>query len=124
MKKIIIRFNAPVILSFALLSLIALLLGNWTNGAATTQYFSVYRSSLADPLTYVRFFGHVLGHSGYDHYMGNMLLLLLVGPGLEEKYRQRHHGVDDRADGAGHRPGEFYLLSPHGAAGRQRRGVP
>ena len=78
MKKIIIRFNAPVILSFALLSLIALLLGNWTNGAATTQYFSVYRSSLADPLTYVRFFGHVLGHSGYDHYMGNMLLLLLV----------------------------------------------
>lgn len=50
MKKIIIRFNAPVILSFALLSLIALLLGNWTNGAATTQYFSVYRSSLADPL--------------------------------------------------------------------------
>ena len=80
MKKIIIRFNAPVILSFALL------LGNWTSGAATTQYFSVYRSSLADPLTYVRFFGHVLGHSGYDHYMGNMLLLLLVGPGLEEKY--------------------------------------
>ena len=45
MKKIIIRFNAPVILSFALLSLIALLLGNWTSGAATTQYFSVYRSS-------------------------------------------------------------------------------
>ena len=86
MKKIVIRFNAPVILAFALLSLIALLLGKWTNGATTTQFFSVYRSSLSDPLTYVRFFGHVLGHSGYEHYMGNMLLLLLVGPGLEEKY--------------------------------------
>ena len=81
-----IRFNAPVILSFALLSLLALLLGNWTNGAATHQYFSVYRSSLSDPLTYVRFIGHVLGHADYEHYMGNMLLLLLVGPGLEEKY--------------------------------------
>ena len=81
-----IRFNAPVILTFALLSLLALLLGNWTNGAATHQYFSVYRSSLSDPLTYVRFIGHVLGHSDYEHYMGNMLLLLLVGPGLEEKY--------------------------------------
>ena len=81
MKKIVIRFNAPVILAFALLSLIALLLGKWTNGATTTQFFSVYRSSLSDPLTYVRFFGHVLGHSGYEHYMGNMLLLL-----LEEKY--------------------------------------
>ena len=86
MKKIVIRFNAPVILTFALLSLLALLLGNWTNGAATHQYFSVYRSSLADPLTYVRFIGHVLGHADYEHYMGNMLLLLLVGPGLEEKY--------------------------------------
>ena len=74
MKKIIIRFNAPVILSFALLSLIALLLGNWTNGAATTQYFSVYRSSLADPLTYVRFFGHVLGHSGYVFYLGGEIM--------------------------------------------------
>ena len=84
MKKIIIRFNAPVILSFALLSLIALLLGNWTNGAATTQYFSVYRSSLADPLTYVRFFGHVLGHGSWDHFINNMLLLLVVGPPMEE----------------------------------------
>ena len=81
-----IHFNAPVILTFALLSLLALLLGNWTNGAATHQYFSVYRSSLSDPLTYVRFIGHVLGHADYEHYMGNMLLLLLVGPGLEEKY--------------------------------------
>lgn len=86
MKKIVIRFNAPVILTFALLSLLALLLGNWTNGAATHQYFSVYRSSLSDPLTYVRFIGHVLGHADYEHYMGNTLLLLLVGPGLEEKY--------------------------------------
>ena len=86
MKKIVIRFNAPVILTFALLSLLALLLGNWTNGAASHQYFSVYRSSLSDPLTYVRFIGHVLGHADYEHYMGNMLLLLLVGPGLEEKY--------------------------------------
>lgn len=86
MKKIVIRFNAPVILTFALLSLIALLLGIWTGGATTSQYFSVYRSSLSDPLTYVRFFGHVLGHSSYEHYMGNMLLMLLVGPALEEKY--------------------------------------
>ena len=85
-RRIVIRFNAPVILSFALLSLLALVLGNLTNGATTYRYFSVYRSSLSDPLTYIRFFGHVLGHAGYDHYMGNMLLLLLVGPGIEEKY--------------------------------------
>ena len=88
-RRIVIRFNAPVILSFALLSLLTLVLGNLTNGATTYRYFSVYRSSLSDPLTYIRFFGHVLGHAGYDHYMGNMLLLLLVGPGIEEKYGHR-----------------------------------
>lgn len=88
-RRIVIRLNAPVILTFALLALAALLLGKWTGGAATYLYFSVYRAPLSDPLTYVRFFGHVLGHADYDHYMGNMLLLLLVGPGIEEKYGHR-----------------------------------
>ena len=89
MKKLVIRFNSPVVLCFALLSLLALLLGDVTGGAATTRFFCVYRSSLADPLTYLRLFTHVLGHAGYSHYMGNMLLLLLVGPPLEEKYGSR-----------------------------------
>lgn len=85
-RRLVIRFNAPVILGFALLSLLTLLLGKITDGATTYRYFSVYRASLSDPLTYVRFFSHVLGHANYEHYMGNMLLLLLVGPGIEEKY--------------------------------------
>lgn len=89
MKKLIIRFNAPVILIFALLSLGAVVLDGITGGTTTMRFFCVYRSSLADPLTYLRFFGHVLGHSGWSHYMSNMLLLLLVGPGLEEKYGSR-----------------------------------
>lgn len=88
-RRIVIRLNAPVILTFALLALAALLLGKWTGGATTYLYFSVYRAPLSDPLTYVRFFGHVLGHADYNHYMGNMLLLLLVGPGIEEKYGYR-----------------------------------
>ena len=89
MKKLVIRFNAPVILSFALLSLIVLLLDGATGGVSTHRFFSIYRSSLADPLTYVRLFGHVLGHTGYSHYMGNMLLLLLVGPGVEARCGSR-----------------------------------
>lgn len=88
-RRLVIRFNAPVILGFALLSALALLLGSLTNDATTYRYFSVYRAPLTDILTYVRFFGHVLGHSGYEHYMGNMLLLLLVGPSIEEKYGHR-----------------------------------
>lgn len=84
MKRFAIRFNAPVVLSFAILSLLVLVLDSATGGASTARLFCVYRAPLTDPLTYVRFFTHVLGHSGYSHYMSNMLLLLLVGPGLEE----------------------------------------
>ena len=89
MKKLRIQYNSPVVLSFALLSLLALLLGQLTGGWTTRALFSVYRAPLTDPLTYVRMAGHVLGHSGYAHYMGNMTLLLVVGPPLEEKYGSR-----------------------------------
>lgn len=41
---------------------------------------------MADPLAWVRFFGHVLGHSGYAHYIGNMVLILVLGPNLEDRF--------------------------------------
>ena len=85
-KRLSIQYNAPVTLTFALLSLGVLLLGYLTNGASTLRCFSVYRSPLTDVLTYPRFFTHVLGHSGLSHLTGNMTLLLVLGPGLEERY--------------------------------------
>lgn len=84
MKKL--QYNSPIILSFFFVSLLALVLGYLTNGWTTWHLFSVYRASLVDPLAYLRFFGHVLGHVDLDHFLGNMLLLLVVGPPLEEKY--------------------------------------
>ena len=48
-----------------------------------------YHSSLTNPLTYLRFFTHVLGHSGWRHFIGNASYLLLLGPMLEEKYSSR-----------------------------------
>lgn len=81
-----IQYNSPVILTFALISLGVLLLNQVTMGMANRLCFSVYRASLADPLTYIRFFGHVLGHANYAHYIGNMTLLLVIGPPLEERY--------------------------------------
>ena len=87
MKKL--QYNSPVILTFFLLSLGVLLLDWITGGWTTLHAFCVYRSSLADPLFYVRLFGHVLGHADFDHFLGNMLLLLVIGPPLEEKYGSR-----------------------------------
>jgi len=85
-KKLKISYNAPVILSFVLLCFVATALGAVTGHRTTEMCFSVYRGSWADPLTYVRMIGHVLGHSGWDHFMGNAMSLLLLGPMLEEKY--------------------------------------
>ena len=84
-----IQYNSPVVLDFALLALLALILGKATGGWLTAKLFCVYRSPLTDILTYPRFFLHVLGHSGWSHYCGNMLLMLVIGPQLEERYGSR-----------------------------------
>lgn len=81
-----ISYNAPVTLTFALLCALALALNGLTGGWTTSHLFSVYRCSLSDLLAFVRFFGHVLGHSGYTHFIGNIVLILVLGPGLEDRY--------------------------------------
>lgn len=81
-----LQYNSPVVLTFALVSLAVLGLDLLTGGASTRLLFCVYRAPLTDPLTWPRMVLHVLGHAGYAHYMGNMTLLLVIGPPLEEKY--------------------------------------
>lgn len=81
-----ISFNSPVILGFTAICLISLLLNMLTHGASNNMIFSVYRSSLLNPLTYVRFFGHVFGHASWSHFMNNIMYILIIGPLLEEKY--------------------------------------
>lgn len=80
-----ISYNAPVVLTFALVSLIALILNMLTNGMTNRLFFSVYRSNFS--LAYViRLVGHCLGHANWSYYAGNMTLFLLLGPILEDKY--------------------------------------
>ena len=86
MKKFRITYNSPVILSFVIISLAVTLVGIITQGTSTYILFSVYKSSLLNPLAYVRVFTHIFGHSGLEHFIGNAMYLLLLGPMLEEKY--------------------------------------
>lgn len=85
-KRFKISFNSPVVLGFTIICLISLILGKLTNDFTNRLLFSVYRSSLISPFTYIRFIGHIFGHAGWSHFIGNMTLLLVVGPMLEEKY--------------------------------------
>jgi len=82
----IIKYNSPVILTYALLSFTVLLIGYLTDGRSNILLFSVYRTSWSDPLAYIRVFTNALGHIDIGHYFNNFLLILLVGPLLEERY--------------------------------------
>ncbi len=86
MKRIKITNNSPAVLGFSLACFAVLVVNTFTGGAANRLLFMTYHSSLKNPLTYLRFFTHVLGHENWTHFIGNMSYLLLLGPTLEEKY--------------------------------------
>ena len=85
-KTPIITFNSPIVLGFVMSCFVVTLFGIFSGGRITHLLFMTYRSSLKNPLTYIRFFTYVLGHSGWEHFAGNASYLLLLGPMLEEKY--------------------------------------
>ena len=70
-KGLKISINSPVVLGFSAICLIALVLSIFTKGTTNKLLFMTYHSSPTNPLTYLRFFTHVFGHSGVE---------------LEEKY--------------------------------------
>ena len=85
-KKLRLSFNAPAVLTFTALCVIAQLISMLTRGESNRVLCSVYRASLLDPLTWVRCFTHVLGHAGWEHLLGNIMYILILGPMIEEKY--------------------------------------
>ena len=84
--KLRITFNSPAVLIFALACVAVQVLNVVTHGASNRLLFSTYRSSLLNPLTWLRCVTHVLGHADWGHLLNNMMLLLVVGPTQEEKY--------------------------------------
>ena len=80
------QYNAIVTLTFFFISLFVLFLDRITNDKAKRYVFSCERSSLKNPLTYLRFFTHIFGHKDWGHLSSNFLKILLLGPLIEEKY--------------------------------------
>ncbi len=85
-----ITYNAPVTLTFALLSALVLLVDSVTGMGLTAGLFMVGPTmSLTDPLDYLRLVTHAVGHAGWGHLVSNFAFILLLGPILEEKYGSR-----------------------------------
>lgn len=81
-----IKYNSPVILTFALLCLIVMLLSMAFGEQFLRTWFVTARGPLQDPMTFLRMFTYVLGHTSMEHFISNMMLLLLVGPIVEQRY--------------------------------------
>jgi len=80
-----ISLNSPVILGMSFLCFAFLLINLFTQGTVT-YLMGVYYTSWTDPVMYLRLFTHILCHQDLPHFTGNFLLILAVGPLVEEKY--------------------------------------
>ena len=82
-----ITYNAPFVLTFAIACLVALLISGLSEGKSTIYIFSVHGSdSFTNIMAYPRMVCHVIGHINFSHLLGNLTIILLIGPILEEKY--------------------------------------
>lgn len=79
-------YNSILILSYFFLSLIFLFINFVSKGKFNKTFVETRRSSLLNPLTYLRLITHSIGHKNFAHLSSNFLIILLVGPLIEEKY--------------------------------------
>jgi len=79
-----IKYNSPVILTYTLFSISILA---FCRNTVLVKYFSSPSHIVfSDPYFYVRLILYIAGHGSFFHLMGNLMIILLVGPLLEEKY--------------------------------------
>jgi membrane associated rhomboid family serine protease len=91
--KLRITYNAPVVLTLALISfLVYLLPGSFEDPKldphALRMWFISY-PHLGEPFgarSYVGLFTHIFGHANWQHLIGNFMIILLIGPILEERH--------------------------------------
>lgn len=81
-----VTFNSPVVLCFVFICVGVQVLSTLTGGASTNAFFTFHTSSLSSPFEYFRLITFAFGHISWDHLIGNMSYILLLGPLLEEKY--------------------------------------
>ena len=93
-KKFRITYNAPVTLTFAILCVLILLMNDFLLGkhlipalfTAPGRIGSEGGFNYKSLLDYFRLFLHILGHSDWNHLLGNFSFILLLGPLMEERY--------------------------------------
>jgi len=82
--KLKVTFNAPVVLTVAIIAFIVSIVSFFVMPLNHTLAFSGLLSF--NPLNLLRLLTYPLAHGDFYHLFGNLMFLLLLGPVLEEKY--------------------------------------
>lgn len=81
--KLRITYNAPVVLTLTLAAAAVYILTHTVSSLA--PWFAAY-PELGDARSYAGLVTHVLGHRDWEHLLSNFMLILLIGPILEERH--------------------------------------
>ena len=82
--KLRISYNAPVVLTFAIAAVAAFVL--LSIGPASLRPWFAAAPHLVDAPNYAGLVTHILGHESWQHLLSNFMLILLLGPILEERH--------------------------------------
>ena len=81
--KFRIRYNSPVILSFAIVAALVLLIDQISGGIFIKTFFVLYPDfNASSALSWLRMVSYVIGHANWTHLIGNFSFILLIGPVL------------------------------------------
>ena len=84
-----IKYNAPTVLSFSLLCALVMLLSTTLFKDLNLYWFAVPGKSYFSAgsiRNWITVFTHVIGHQDWSHLISNFMIILLIGPMLEENY--------------------------------------
>jgi rhomboid protease GluP len=81
--KLRISYNAPVVLTFALAAVTVFVIAHFL---PNVRLWFVAWPEFRDTRSYVGLVSHILGHANWNHLLGNFMLILLIGPILEERF--------------------------------------
>ena len=84
-----ISYNAPVSLTFAILSILVVYIDQKIYPGIVATAFTVEGNKSFDFKSiesYFRIFTYVFGHRDWDHLSNNLMFILLLGPMLEERF--------------------------------------
>jgi len=84
-RRFAIDMNAPVILWLTIIAL-GVLIVDLISPVNMAMLFGARRTSLIDPMQYIRLSTHIVVHAGINHYVANFMMILAIGPMVEEKY--------------------------------------